>query len=194
MPKPSSHEVTNMLLAWRRGKQEALNKLIPIVYAELRRRAHYYMKQERKDHSLQTTALINEVYLRLMDCRQINWQDRAHFFAVIAQLMRRILVDYARSCRYQKHGGGSKHLSLDEHKIASNGRDPDLIMLDDALQALATIDARKSQVMELRFFGGLSVKETAEVVGVSPNTVVRDLSFAKAWLAREMNKSVSVNA
>ena len=120
MPKPSSHEVTNMLLAWRRGKQGALNKLIPIVYAELRRRAHYYMKQERKDHSLQTTALINEVYLRLLDCSQVNWQDRAHFFAVTAQLMRRILVDYARSCRYQKHGGGSKHLSLDD---AGNPRD-----------------------------------------------------------------------
>ena len=188
MPKASSHQITNLLLAWRQGEQEALRKLIPIVYPELRRRAHYYMKQERKDHLLQTTALINEAYMRLLDFRKVNWKDRAHFMAVMAQLMRRILVDYARSRHYQKRGGGMEMVSLNRNQSALIKPGNSIVGLNDALNALAAEDERKSRVVELRFFGGLSVKETAEVVGVCIDTVMRDWRFAKTWLAREMNK------
>ncbi len=188
MPKPLSQEFTCLLLAWRRGEKEALDKLVSVIYAELRRLARRYMSGERKDHTLQTTALINEAYLRLVDCSKVNWQNRAHFLALSAQLMRRVLVDYARSRSYLKRGAAVRKISLEENKIASAGPDPDLIELDHALEALAAVDARKSQVVELRFFGGLTAEETAEALGVSPDTVLRDWKLAKTWLAREMNK------
>jgi RNA polymerase sigma factor (TIGR02999 family) len=194
MPRPSSHEVTNLLLAWRDGEREALGKLIPLVYSELRRLAHRYMQGERQGHTLQTTALINEAYLRLLDCRRVKWQDRAHFFAVSAQMMRRILVDYARSKLYRKRGGGAYSILIHENRMISNERDPDVVKLDDALKALAAVYPRKSQVVELRFFGGLSVEEAAEVVGVSPDTIMRDWKLAKAWLAREMGKTASADS
>jgi RNA polymerase sigma factor (TIGR02999 family) len=149
------------------------------------------MGRERPGHTLQTTALVNEAYLRLIDSSEVRWQDRAHFFAVSAQLMRRILVDFARSRRYLKRGGGAQKISFDEALIASPERGRDLVALDDAMLALASTDARKSQVVELRFFGGLSVKETAEVLKVSPDTVLRDWSLAKAWLSREMQTAVT---
>ena len=190
MPRPSSQQITSLLLAWRQGEQEALSKLIPIVYAELRRRAHYYMKQEPKDHPLQTTALINEAYLRLLDYRKINWKDRVHFMAVMARLMRRILVDYARSRHYQKRRPETQLLPLEQYRVPLVKQDPALVALDDALNALAAEDERKSKVVELRFLGGLSVGETAEVLGVCIDTVMRDWRFAKTWLAREMSKPV----
>ena len=189
MLKPSSEDVTQLLLAWRQGNQEALDKLMPVVYEELRRQAHHYLQHEQKGHSLQTTALINEVYLRLLDCSKVNWKSKAHFFAITARMMRRILVDYARSQGYQKRGGGLQIITLDQERISPIGRDPDLVALDDALDALAAQDERKSRVVELRFFGGLSIEETAEVLGVCCDTVVRDWKFAKAWLAQEMKKS-----
>lgn len=193
MPKPSSQEVTDLLLAWRRGKREALRKLVPVVYAELRRRAHYYMRHERKDHSLQTTALINEAYIRLLDYRKIDWKDRSHFFAVMARLMRHILVDYARSRQSQKRGNGIEFIPLDQNKITLTKKEPSLVALDDALNALAARDKRRSRVVELRFFGGLSVEETAEVLAVSYDTVMRDWRLAKAWLSREMNKTAAAD-
>jgi RNA polymerase sigma-70 factor, ECF subfamily len=188
VPDCSSQELTDLLLAWREGEQEALDKLVPLIYEELRRLAHSYMRGQRKGHMLQTTALVHEAYLRLLDSSKVNWQNRAHFLAISAQLMRRILVDYARSRRYLKRGGGAENISLDVTHIAPSARDPNLILLDDALQALAATDERKSRVVELRFFGGLTENETAEVLGVSPDTVSRDWKFAKSWLAREMDK------
>ena len=156
MSKSSSQELTHLLLSWRQGESEALNKLIPVIYEELRRMAHSYIRSERKGHTLQTTALVYEAYLRLLDCSRVNWQNRAHFLAVSAQLMRRILINYARSRGYQKRGGAMERISLQESQIVSEGRDPDLLGLEDALQALAVLDARKCQVVELRFFGGLT--------------------------------------
>ena len=158
MRPASSPEVTQLLRAWSRGEEAALEKLIPLVYGELRRRAHGYMTGERSGHTLQTTALVHEAFLRLVDCQQVRWQDRAHFFAVSAQLMRRILVDFARSRHYQKRGGGARPVSLDEALVVSPGHGKDLVALDDALKSLAETDARKSQVVEMRFFGGLSVR------------------------------------
>lgn len=189
MPDLSSHEITLLLLAWREGEKEALDKLIPIVYAELRRLAHNYMRDERKGHILQTTALVNEVYVRLLDCSRVNWQNRAHFLAISAQLMRRILVDFARSQRSLKRGGAAQRISLEEFQIAFAEPDPDLIEIDEALQSLALVDARKCQVVELRFFGGMTAEETAEALGVSPDTVLRDWKLARAWLARELKKA-----
>jgi RNA polymerase sigma-70 factor, ECF subfamily len=189
MPDPSVQELTAMLLSWRKGDPAALEKLLPSVYKELQRLAHRHMQNERQDHTLQTTALINEVYLRLLDCQNIDWHDRVHFFAVAAGLMRHILVDSARSRRYLKRGGGAEKISLDENRIASNTRDPDLIALDDALTALAAVDLRKSRIVELRYFAGLSVEETAEALGVAPITVMREWRLAKAWLAREMSSA-----
>ena len=188
MSQSSSQELTHLLLAWRQGEREALDRLIPVIYEELRRIAHSYIRGERRGNTLQTTALVNEAYLRLIDCSRVNWQNRAHFLAVSAQLMRRILIDYARSRGYQKHGGAMERISLKESQIVSAGRDPDLVELDEALQALAAVDARKSQVVELRFFGGMTAEETAEVLGVSPDTVLRDWKLARTWLAREMKK------
>jgi RNA polymerase sigma-70 factor, ECF subfamily len=194
MAGSASHGVTGLLLAWSEGEQAALDKLVPLVYAELRRIARRYMHRERPGHTLQTTALVNEAYLRLIDASQVRWQDRAHFFAVSAQLMRRILVDFARSRRYLKRGGGAQKVTFDEALFAPPKQGQDLVALDDALKALAVSDARKSRVVELRFFGGLSVEETAEVLQVSPDTVLRDWRLAKAWLAREMGKAVTLRA
>jgi RNA polymerase sigma-70 factor (ECF subfamily) len=191
--KPYSQEVTRLLLAWRQGKRDALDELIPIVYQELWQQAHRYLQHEQKGHSLQTTALINEAYLRLLDCNKVSWKNRAHFFAITAKMMRHILVDYARARRSQKRGGGLQETTLDENLTFSIARDSDLVALDDALNELAEKDERRSRVVELRFFGGLSVEETAEVLGVCTDTVVRDWRLAKAWLAREVKKSAEVN-
>ena len=191
MAASRSHAVTELLLAWSEGEQTALDKLVPLVYAELRRIAHRYLNRERRGHTLQTAELVNEAYLRLIDATQVRWQDRAHFFAISAQLMRRILVDLARSRRYLKRGGGAQRTSFDEALVVSPAPRGDLVALDDALVALAAKDERKSRVVELRFFGGLSVEETAEVLKVSPDTVHRDWKLAKAWLARKMAKATA---
>jgi RNA polymerase sigma-70 factor (ECF subfamily) len=188
MSKSSSQDITRLLLAWRQGEKEALDKLVPVVYEELRRLAHSYMRGERKGHTLQTTALVNEAYLRLLDCSKVNWRNRAHFLAVSAQLMRRILVDYARSRGYLKRGGAAERIPLEQCQTVSAGHDLDLIELDNALEALAAVDERKCRVVELRFFGGLTAEEAGEVLGVSPDTVLRDWKLARTWLAREMKK------
>lgn len=179
-------DVTHLLLAWSQGDESALRQLVPVVHAELRRIARRQMRREREDHTLQTTALVNEVYLRLIDVARVRWQDRAHFFAMSSRLMRRVLVDHARSRRYLKRGGGATHVSLSHALRGSDERGPDLVALDDALQSLAAVDERKSRVIEMRFFGGLSVAETAEALGVSPETVMRDWRLARAWLLREL--------
>ena len=184
--KPPIGEVSGLLRAWGDGDRGALDRLTPIVYDELRRLASHYMRGERPGHSLQATALVNEAYVRLVDYKGMQWQNRAHFFAVSAQLMRRILVDHARR-HNMKRGGGVQHVSLDETAIVGGDRAADLVALDDALEALARLDSRKVQVVELRFFGGLSVEETAEVLKVSSVTVMRDWSTAKAWLYRELS-------
>ena len=184
----STHDVTQLLKAWTAGDERALEKITPLVYEQLHRAARYYMAGQRSGHILQTTALVNEVYLQLVDCGQMNWQDRAHFFAMSAQLMRRILVDFARSRGSQKRGAGAVHLSLDEVPSVCHEPDPNLLALDDALKALAAIDERESKVVELRFFGGLSAKETAEVLKVSVETVQRDWRLAKIWLLRELSR------
>jgi RNA polymerase sigma-70 factor, ECF subfamily len=181
----SSAGVSQLLRAWSEGDTSALDRLTPIVYEELRRLAHRHMKGERPGHSLQTTALVNEAYMRLVDYKRMQWQNRAHFFAASAQLMRRILVDHARGHNL-KRGGGAQHVSLDEAAVVGGARAADLVALDDAMNALASFDPRKVQVVEMRFFGGLSVEETAEVLKVSPVTVMRDWSTAKAWLYREL--------
>ena len=186
MAQPKTHEVTRLLQAWGEGEDAALDEIIPIVYRELRKIAHRYMAGERPDHTLQTTALVNEAYLKLVDSRGVNWRNRAHFFAISAQLMRRILVDYARSRGYQKRGGGARDVTLHDALAGSNQRGRNVLALDDALKALAELDPRKSQVVELRFFGGLSLEETAEVLKVHPDTVLRDWRMAKAWLGREL--------
>jgi RNA polymerase sigma-70 factor, ECF subfamily len=183
-----SQNVTTLLRAWANGDQSALDELTPLVYDKLHRLAHSYMSREQDGHTLQTTALINEVYLRLVDLRGVRWEDRAHFFAVSAQIMRRILVDFARSRVSQKRGGGAFAMSLDEAPSLSREPDNDVVALDIALQALASVDERKSKVVEMRFFGGLSVDETAEVLHVSNDTVLRDWKFAKSWLLREMTQ------
>ena len=184
--QPDPADVTGLLLAWGTGDEAALERLVPIVHGELRRIARRCMAGERKGHSLQATALVNEAYLRLIDVQHVNWQNRAHFLAMSARLMRRILVDYARSKGYQKRGGGAAKVTFDEGLPVVGGRDPDLVAVDDALDALAKVDERKSRVVEMRFFGGLSVEETASVLKVSPETVMRDWKLAKAWLLREL--------
>lgn len=188
MATPSGHEITKLLQAWGAGDQEALGKLVPLVYDELHRLARRYMAGEQSGPTLQTTALVNELYLRLVDIRQISWEDRAHFFAVCAQAMRHILIDLARSRRALKRGGPAIRVSLDENPVASREPGGDLLALDDALNRLAAFDARKSRVVELRFFGGLSVEETAEVLKVSPETVMRDWKLAKVWLLCELSR------
>jgi RNA polymerase sigma factor (TIGR02999 family) len=185
---PSSHEITQLLRAWSEGDDQALAKLTPLVYTELHRMAHRYMRQEKSNHTLQTTALINEAYVRLIDWKNVRWQNRAHFFGIAARLMRRILVDFARSRNYAKRGGGARvTVSLDEAAAVSRDRAREILALDEALQSLAVIDPRKSQIVELRFFGGLSLEETAEVLRVSSRTVLREWDLAKAWLNRELN-------
>jgi RNA polymerase sigma-70 factor, ECF subfamily len=188
MAASSSHEITQLLVAWGAGEQDALQKLTPLVYAELHRLAQHYMAGERTGHTLQSTALVNEAYMHLIDSSHVRWQNRAHFFAISATLMRRILVDSARSRKYAKRGGQAPRLSLDEALLVPEERGADLVALDDAMSALAAVDLRKSRVVELRFFGGLSVEETAEVLKVSPETVMRDWRLAKVWLRRELRR------
>jgi RNA polymerase sigma-70 factor (ECF subfamily) len=178
-------EVSRLLRAWSEGDQGALERLMPIVYDELRRLAGHYMQGERPGHSLQATALVNEAYTRLVDYKRMQWQNRAHFYAVSAQLMRRILVEHARRHNL-KRGGGLRHVSLEETAIVREDQGADLVALDDAMNALSQLDARKVQIVEMRFFGGLSVEETAEVLKISPMTVKRDWRAAKAWLYREL--------
>ncbi len=195
MHGPSPPEVTQLLRAWGNGDERALEGLMPVVYEELRRIARRYMGHERPGHTLQTTALVNEVYLRLVDARRTSWQDRAHFFAVCAQMMRRILVDWSRSRQAAKRGGNARPVDLEkmpELPIREPG--PDLVALDDALKSLAAMDPRKSQVVELRFFGGLSVEDTATALKVSPETVMRDWKLAKAWLRRELRRETGKEA
>ena len=188
MIEVSQHEVTQLLRAWSEGDEAALNKLIPLVHEELRQLAHRYMAQERPAHTLQTTALINEAYIRLIQYKQPRWQNRVHFFAICAQSMRRILVEFARSRHRLKRGGEAHRVWLDETLVVCRERGEDVIALDEALHALAAVDPRKSRVVELRFFGGLSVKETAEVLKVSSDTVLRDWKLAKVWLLRELSQ------
>jgi RNA polymerase sigma factor (TIGR02999 family) len=185
---PSTHDITRLLQSWGDGDERALEKLTPLVYGELHQVAQRYMAHESPGHSLQTTALINEVYLRLVNFREMNWQNRAHFFAVCAKLMRRILTDFARLRRYVKRGGDAPHVSLDEARIVSQDPRADFAALDDALNRLGALDPRKSQVVELRFFGGLSEEETAEVLKVSPDTVQREWKMAKLWLLRQLGE------
>ena len=184
---PSSHRVTELLVRWRGGDGRALDELMPLVYDELRRLAAHYMRGERPGHTLQTSALVNEAYLRLAGHREMQWQNRAHFFAVAAQAMRRILVDHARRRGGRKRGGGGHKVDLDEALIVSDERAAEVVALDDALARLAEIAPRKSQLVELRFFGGLTIEEAAEVLGVSPGTVMREWTFTKAWLLKEMS-------
>jgi len=180
-------EVTQLLLAWNEGDESALEKLVPLVYGELRRLAKRRMRLERPDHTLQTSALINEAYLRLVDIRNVHWHNRTHFFALCARLMRRILMDYARKRHYAKRGGGAQPVSLDQ-SLVSKAPPTDLVAVDDALRAFAEVDARKAQVVELRFFGGLTIEETAEVLKVSPETVRRDWKIAKVWVLRDLSE------
>src|SRR5262245_33134011 len=188
MAPASPNEVTQLLLAWSDGDTAALEELTPLVYAELHRLAGRYMRRERAGHPLQTTALVNEAYLRLVDLKQVRWQNRAHFFGIAAQLMRRILVDFARSRRQAEQGGFARQVSLEEAAVVPNERTTDLIALDDALKSLEEIDPRKSRLVVLRFFGGLSVEETAEALNVSQRTVMREWSLARDWLYRELSK------
>jgi RNA polymerase sigma factor (TIGR02999 family) len=185
---PASNEVTQLLVAWGNGDQAARDQLMPLVYAELHRLAHRHIKRERPGHTLQTSALVNEAFVRLVDQRDVHWQSRAHFFGIAAQMMRRILVDYARKRRFAKRGGNQLQVSLNEELVAANQRSAEVVLLDDALTQLAEIDERKSKVVELKFFGGLSIEETAEALGVSPGTVMRDWTLAKAWLRRAMSR------
>lgn len=193
MGHESAGEITQLLEGWRGGDRKALDALLPIVYKELRRLAHFQLRQERPDHTLQSSALVNEAYLRLLGLNTPQWEGRSHFFAIAAQQMRQILVDYARRHRAGKRGGGVDTLSLEDAAILSPGRAKplDVVALDDALKALAQVDARKAQVVELRFFGGLTFEETADVLKVSAVTVARDWSTARAWLHREMRRGTS---
>jgi RNA polymerase sigma factor (TIGR02999 family) len=187
MDEALEHEITQLLQAWRQGDERALDKLTPQVYRELHRAASRCMSQERDGHTLQTTALINELYLRLADLKLIDWQNRAHFFALCARQMRRILTDQARARQSHKRGDGAKAISLDDAPVISPEPSAELVAVEDALNQLAKVDDRKSQVVTMRFFGGLSVEETAEVLKVSPDTVARDWRLAKAWLRRELS-------
>ena len=185
---PAPKEVTQLLIAWSNGDQEALDKLVPLIYDELRRIARRYMKREPAGHTLQTTALVNEAYLRLIEQKGMKWQNRAHFFAISAQLMRRILVSMARARYANKRGGEARQVSLDEALVISEDRAAELVALDEAMNELAALDPRRSRVVELRYFGGLSVEETAEVLKISPETVMREWKRAKAWLYTELNR------
>lgn len=184
----SPQQVTELLHDWRNGDRQALDELMPLVYEELRRIAHRYMRRERPGQSMQTTALVNEAYLRLVGSAPVEWQDRAHFFAISATVMRHLLVDRARARQYEKRGGGARQVSLDEAAAVSPAQDLNLLALDEVLEKLAAIDERKSKLVELRYFGGLSAEETAEVLGVSEITVKREWLKAKAWLYRELTK------
>jgi RNA polymerase sigma factor (TIGR02999 family) len=184
-----NQEITQLLRAWSAGASQALDKLTPLVYEELHRRAHWHMARERAGQTLQTTALVNETYVRLVDLRDVSWRDRAHFFALASRLIRRVLIDAARARASLKRGGGATELPLDETFLVSNEPRADLLALDDALNALDAVDPRKAQVVELRFFGGLTTDEAADVLHVSAETVKRDWKLAKAWLRRELKTS-----
>lgn len=186
MPTSASHEISLLLNDWRGGDPTAFDRLAPLVYDELHRLAHRYMARERVGHSLQTTALVNEACLRLMDAKTVDWQNRVHFFAISANLMRRILVDFARSRGYQKRGGDVKKVALDEAQTATSAPDLDIVKINDALDALAQFDSRKAQIVELRFFGGMSSTETAETLNISYDTVRREWKLAKLWLLSEL--------
>lgn len=188
---PSPKSITELLIEWRDGDETALDKLMPLVYEELRRLARYYMRRERPGHTLQSAALVNEAYLRLVDHKGMRWQNRAHFYAVASQAMRRILVDHARSRQYLKRGGADQKVALDEAANVVQKQAADVLALDDALNGLSAIDPRKSQIVEMRYFGGMTVEETAEVLGLSPVTVMRDWSTAKAWLLRAIRTGAS---
>ena len=183
----SPTDVTELLAAWGNGDQAAGDRLIPLVYQELHRLAHHYMKRESPHHTLQTSALVNEAFVRLVDQKNVKWQNRAHFFGIAAQMMRRILVDHARSRHYAKRGGRAQQISFDEALVISDERTAEVVAVDEALQRLEEFDARKSKIVEMRFFAGLSIQETAEVLGVSPGTIMRDWTLAKAWLRREIS-------
>ena len=187
--RPLPHDVTQLLVAWSNGDEAARDQLIPLVYEELHRLAHHYMNRERPGHTLQTSALVNEAFVRLIDQRDVHWQNRSHFFGIAAQMMRRVLVDYARSRQYQKRGGDVVQVSLNENLIVSNEQTAEVVALDDALKSLATFDQRKCQIVELRFFAGLSIEEAAQVLGISPGTVMRDWTLAKAWLRKEITST-----
>ncbi len=191
MAEPSPGDVTQWLVSWGEGDTAALDKLIPLVYQELRRRAHRHMRRERPGHTLQTTALVNEIYLRLIDQPKVKWQDRAHFFAICAKLMRQILVNYAQRRQSAKREGEARKVSLDEAAIVSSDRAAELIAVDEALVHLAAMDPRQSRIAELRFFGGLSIDETAEVLQISHATVEREWHTARAWLYCEIRNSVT---
>jgi RNA polymerase sigma-70 factor, ECF subfamily len=186
LSSPSVHEVTGLLQDWRKGDQKALERLVPLVYQELHQTAHRHMARENSGHTLQTTALVNEVYLRLFGVREVSWQNRAHFLAVCARMMRQVLIDYARSRRRLKRGGGNDSVPLDNELLIPGDPCVGVLALDDALKSLANFDHRKSQVVELRFFGGLTADETAEALGISSETVLRDWKIAKVWLLREL--------
>ena len=186
VPKDAEN-ITDLLVSYGRGDKESLDKLMPVVYDELRRQAARYLRREQPGHTLQTTALIHEAYVRLVDQRNVQWQNRAHFFGIAAQMMRRILVDHARTKKRAKRGGSDIKVSLDDATVAVKGQDLDVVAVDEALTRLAKIDEQQSRVVELRFFSGLTVEETAEVMGISPATVKRDWSMAKAWLHRELS-------
>ena len=188
------NEVTQLLRAWREGDQTAQEKLLPLVYDELRRMAGYYLRGERPGHTLQTGALVHEAYLLLAGQDQIDWQNRAHFFGMAAQAMRHVLVDYARARNYQKRGGKLQHIALSDAGELAHERAAEMVALDEALQSLAKFDQRKSHIIELRYFGGLTVEETAEVLGISSATVVRDWTAAKVWLLHEMSEQEADDA
>jgi RNA polymerase sigma factor (TIGR02999 family) len=188
---PAAARVTELLLAWNGGDESALEALVPLIEAELRRLARAYMARERRDHTLQTTALVNEAYLRLVDAQRVAWKDRSHFLGIAARLMRRVLVDHARTRAFQKRGGGGLRVPLDERMSLSPTPDFNLLELDRALEALAAVDARKSRVIEMRFFGGMTVEETAEALQVSVDTIKRDWRLAKLWLLRELEGRAS---
>ena len=185
---PPRSDATELLVAWSNGDESAFDRLVPLVHQELRVLARRYMKRERSDHTLQATALVNEAYIRLIDVNRVQWQNRTHFLAVAAQTMRRILVEFARQRRRQKRGGDALRVTMDAAMAVAPDNSADLVALSDALSALATFDPRMSQVVELRFFGGLTVQETADVLNVSPETVMRDWKTAKAWLLRELSQ------
>ncbi|HZT38911.1 MAG TPA: sigma-70 family RNA polymerase sigma factor [Bryobacteraceae bacterium] len=187
--EPAQNNVTRLLLEWGGGNRDALDALTPLVYDELRRLAGRYLRRERVDHTLQSTALVHEAYMRLVDQRNVKWQNRAQFFGLAAELIRRILVDHARAKQAAKRGGSAVKLALDEALDAPSARDLELVRLDDALQGLAEVDPQQSRIVELRYFAGLTIEETAEALGVSPATVKRDWVVAKAWLKRQMEKS-----
>jgi len=190
-PSSSPHEITQLLDEWSKGNQTALDKLYPLVDDELHKMARRYMNRERQGHTLQTTALINEAYVRLVDQKHVHWENRAHFFAISAQIMRRILIDHARRYAYEKRGGGAKRVSLDETAIIEDGPASELLLLDEALNRLAELDPRRSQVMELRYFGGLNNEEISGVLKISENTVTRDWNMARAWLYQELSGSLA---